>query len=731
MFDGELPAATAALIPAAAGHTAKGLAYSAAELAEMKLPGSPETERGVKMLAARQSWASRPRLARGGGVEYPLATLPADLRDAIIARMARAAAPAVIPVAADVAPAADLADWQRDIRDARAAICREAERMAAAMGRGVKAAAQALAAALQAGEATPALAALAARANHKAGGGAGRTLSARTIERWMQAMAAGGAGALAPKNGGPQAVEPPWLPTLLKLYRSPTKPPLNACLRELPKHWTPGAGEKYPSPTAAREWLTRLSAANRNKGRMGPRALLALKAYKRRDTSMLAPLDVVMADGHTFRARIAHPVTGKPCQPEVMAVLDAASRKVVGWSAGIAESTAVVMDGIRHVVASHGVPAVLYTDNGAGFVNDAVSDEITGFYARIGMDHVKAQPGRAQARGLIERPNRSLWRDSAKKLPSYCGRDMDREAGKALAKKIDVDIKERGASPALMAWDDFLLWLAAEVDAYNNRPHRALPLSPLGDKGGKRHMTPAEAWEARAAEHRAMGWELTKVPADEIADLFRPHLRRACRRGEVQLPWGVYFAAELVPHHGDEVLVAYEVQDGSTVWVKDLTGRLICTAARGGNVTPFLPASKIEHARAKRAEGQIKRLAGKAAVVAEEARGAGLIDLQPNQPAAIELTAEEIQAAEAEIAKLEARQKPQGPDGDARPNFGDDAAWAAWLLKNPAAMTASDAGHLLDLLAHPATRDWWRAEGIDLAALADLAAAQTGELRYA
>jgi hypothetical protein len=46
--------------------------YSAAELAEMGLPGLPGTKQGVLKLAKRRAWAAnaRTRIGRGGGVEY-------------------------------------------------------------------------------------------------------------------------------------------------------------------------------------------------------------------------------------------------------------------------------------------------------------------------------------------------------------------------------------------------------------------------------------------------------------------------------------------------------------------------------------------------------------------------------------------------------------------------------------------------------------------------------------
>lgn len=699
-----------------------GAAYNAVELAAMEIPGMPGSERGLQLRATRENWPSRPRAGIGGGVEYPLLTLPASLKNAILKRLARALEPQPAPPPAPIVTA-EIADWQRDIRDARAAICAEVDRLAALHGsRGRKSAVAVIAAAAAAGELSPALQALAASANNKDGkrnprlAKGGRALSARTIERWLTDRDRGGVAALTPRNGGRQVATPGWLPALMQLYRRPSKPPLNACLRDLPGHWAPSKpGEKYPSASTARMWLGKQAAQERNKGRLGPRAMLALQAFRRRDTSMLAPLDVVVADGHTFRAFVAHPVTGKRFQPEVMAVLDVATSKVVGWSAGVAESTQVVMDGIRHAVTSHGNAAILYTDNGSGFCNDAVSDAVVGFYARIGLTHERAEPGRAQARGKIERPNRSLWRDAAKKLPSYCGADMDREAGKSITKRIDKDIKERGASAVMLGWDEFLTWLGSEVENYNNRPHRSLP--KIAEGKTSRHMTPSEAWDAKCAEHRKQGWDLIPVSAEEADDLFRPHVIRACRRGEVQLPWGRYFAQALVPHHGDDVIVAYEVQDGSCVWVKTLDGRLICTAARDGNVTAYMPASKVDHARQSRAAGQLRRMAGKAADIRDEACGAGLIDAVATPT--LDLTADEMAAAEAELVKLS---RGKTVNENERPNFGDDAAWAAWLAAHPEQATDADRGHLADLLAHRATREWWRAEGLDLDVLASIAA---------
>ncbi|MDX2094336.1 MAG: transposase [Alphaproteobacteria bacterium] len=66
------------------------VAYTARELAEMTLSGWPNTRQGIEYLAKKGRWPSKPREARGGGSEYPLATLPAALQKAIIGRMVEA-----------------------------------------------------------------------------------------------------------------------------------------------------------------------------------------------------------------------------------------------------------------------------------------------------------------------------------------------------------------------------------------------------------------------------------------------------------------------------------------------------------------------------------------------------------------------------------------------------------------------------------------------------------------
>jgi len=608
-------------------------------------------------LASRDGWAGHKRGGRGGGIEYQapvlLKVLPEPAKEALLGHLieqpARAQLPAVnapAPIVAnDQAPTpldpTRLADWQRRCADARAAIIIDLEQLAAAAGisKAIKKTVELAAA----GQLRPEVQAMVPQANARAGKEGGRHLSRPTLYRWRADYQRDGWNGLVPQETAAAKPVPAWAGELLRLYRVPSKRSLAAILDELPRHLP--AEVIPPSYDQARRFLEELSPVDRERGRHGPNSLLQFKAFKRRSTEGLVPLQVVTADGQTFKADVAHPVHGKPFRPEICSLLDVATRYCFGWSAGLAESGKVVMDCIRHGVSRLGLFGIFYTDNGSGFINKAMTDETLGLLARLGAIPKNALPGRAQARGKIER-FQLVWKSAARKLVTYNARDMDNEARRKVTKRLAADLRETGTSRLLMSWQDFLAWCQGEVDAYNNRPHRSLKKIRDAATGKLRHMSPAEA----LADHRANGWEPEAAPAGAMDDLFRPYLRRRTQRGEVTLPWGRYFHQALVQFGGDFVRVGYEVQDPSKVWIRtDTDGRLICIAERDANVIPEQPASALEHAQIARTKAKLK-LAERDRELALAELGGGYIDhrlatemtpTQIEQQAALEAEVEE------------------------------------------------------------------------------------------
>ncbi len=608
---------------------------TARELAEMCLPSMPESERAFQIRADREGWAFRKRDGRGGGREYCvkslLKVLPKDACDALITHLTTAEpALAALPVATQSSlPAvardlATMADWQRRCADARALILAEVERRTSLVG--VDRAILSVVDDAQRNQLRSDLADCIPLANARGGRTGNRTLSYRTVYRWRGQHQADGWAALLPADGAREQPVPAWAEALLKAYRVPMHKSLAAVLDDMRKELP--ANTPMPSYGQARRFLDRMSIVDRERGRHGPNGLLKFKAHKRRSTAGLQPLDVVTADGHSFKADVAHPRHGQPFRPEVCALQDVATRYVFGWSAGLAESSTVVMDAIRCGVEHLGLFGIFYTDNGAGFVADAMTADVTGFLARVHATPMNSLPGRAQARGKIERLQGTLWKRAARKLPTFNARDMDNEARRKVVKLVAKDIKKRGASRLLLSWRDFLDFCADQVAAYNNRPHRSLPKTRDAETGAMRHMSPAEALNAA----RLTGWAPETLTNAEAADLWRPYELRTTRRGEVSLPWGRYFHQALVPFGGEQVRVGYDIHDGSKAWVRTRDdGRLICVAVRDGNVIPEQPMSKVEHAREKRSAGRLKLIDQHRADVLAEA-GPGLIEHQPEMP---------------------------------------------------------------------------------------------------
>jgi putative transposase len=665
--------------------------YSCAELAEMKLPGLPETKKGWIDLVARGNWPKHKRSGRGGGYEYqPPAPIMTLIKERALQTLiqSNAVTTATAPATITAQPAAtpgELKDWQRQIAEARAAICSEVRRLETVSG--IDRAICTVIDLAAREQLPPHIQRLVPIANAKAG--KSRTLSRTTLYRWLKESS--NVTLLAPKTRETADI-PPWAPYLLNLYGQPQKPSLAYCIERLPEILP--AVILPPSYSAAHRFLLKMSNVDKQRGRMGSREIKSILPFTRRDTSYMWPADAYTADGHTFDAEIAHPAHGKAFRPEITTVLDIATRKAVGWSVGLAESTWAVLDALRHACLSCGNPGIFYVDNGSGYKNAAMSDESTGFMSRLGIELTHSLPYNSQARGIIERAHQTIWVKAAKTLPTYMGEKMDAQAKQTVFKITRKDIKTFGKSKYLMDWADFMTFCQQQIDDYNNRPHRALP-KVRGEDGKKRHQTPNEAW----AEAVAQGFEPVMVDAHEASDLFRPYKTCKIIRGEIRLFNNLYFSRELEHHHGETARVGYDIHDASRVWVRNRQGQLLCIAEFGANKRGYFAESKIDQANYKRMRAKIKRLDAKREEAEQELNPPQLIEYQPGielppmaiaQPeqAAIEVAETiEIQTAETQTTNVSPLIK--------RPHFKSTIEKYTWLMNHKRTWDAQDARFLM------------------------------------
>lgn len=692
---------------------------SAAAWADLMLPGLPATTQGITKKAKREGWPARKAEGRegGGGMLYPLSALPAEaVAEYRLKHETRPAVQAQPPVPQLQAPET-VAAWQIACRDARLALLAEVDAIQLRTDMSPRKAALTLVQLARAGQLRPDLQERIPLANARAGKDGKRTLALRTVQLWQAAREKDGAAGLLPKAPG-RSGRPAWADAFLKLWRDPRNPDIAEVLRDLAKALPEDA--EMPSYDQARRFLKSLPPQERERGRRGPRAMFALRAYKKRTTDDLEPTSIYTADGKLFPAEVCNPLSGLPFKPELTTVLDVATRRCVGWSAALSENASGVTDAFRMACLNGGVPAIWYTDNGPGFDNVRIDDPLTGILARLGTVNYDSLPDRSHSRGVIE-SFQKVWNRAAKKLPTYSGKEVDAEYKQVVHKMTRRELKAFGSSRLFMSWEDFKRFCQDTLDTYNNSPHAGLAKISDPVTGKRRNMTPNEAWAAWEAK----GWQPVTVSEDEADDLFRSYVLRRTKRALVTLADNEYFHLALEPYHGEEVAVGYDMQDASKVWVREVErtaddhrlGRLICVAGWNDHATRYVPVSMEQLGKEQRVAQQVRRLEDKKDRALAQMTGPRLLDHQPVEPAP--LTVEESERAEAMIARLERTDEAAAARVSAggRPIFGSDTEWAAWVLEHPDAATSQDAAGLREKLRSRPFRDLCELQGIDVLAL--------------
>ena len=570
------------------------------------------TEKTVGTWAAQEEWS----FLKGSTRQFPLRMLPKRRQ----MELAAALAPALPRREGEKDALQDLAtlkEWQRRVMDARLALFAEFKRIEAS--RGTSQAVDVFCSRARRGVLPGHLQRLVNVANAR-GGRNGRAISKTMIFRW-KSWEKDGIAAFAPKDGHTEQV-PEWAPYFLKCFQRPQKPSIPEAMREMLQVLPTDI--IMPSYHQVRRWQRKRSRLDMQRGRHSTGALRRFKGYCRRSTDNLLPLDVVQCDGHSFKSKISNPFHGRPFKPEVCAVIDVKTKMCLGWSAGLAESAHTVADALRHAMTVSeakpwgGVPAILYTDKGAGNLAHMLNDSVTGVLARAGITHHTGIPGNAQGRGLVEKTNQKLWITAARKLTTFCGAGMDSLEQRRVYLRMDKEVRQTGtcALSELPSWSQFLALCEQSMRDYNNAPHAGL--KKIKDAAGRiRYMTPAEAWFTAIRE----GWQPAMLDPAILDDLFRPQVTRITSRAQVSVFGNVYFEPVLEHYHGEEVVVEYDIHDPRAIRVRDKEQRLICLAQLDRNRRDFFPVAEVERARNKRADGRIKLLRSKIEEVEAERRG--------------------------------------------------------------------------------------------------------------
>lgn len=742
--------------------------FTAAELAQIAkdrgLKGFPGTERGVQLLAEREGWndlparIARQRAGKAGGrpaMEYHLSILPDTLQQVLAGRAMKAnmVQRVVAEGEADRRKLAALKVSQvsasaRMVMEARAEILTSIEGYAAANG---QTRAWSIARFLEAQEAYRARQEIEARRD------GGEILTEReaisltrrlvltaddgfhltparlaeandrkkvpaikrtAIYDWFKARDERSAVALAPVPPKDPLPIPESFYDFLRYYAKPGKPDVtDAHAQYLKEAGTPGL-HRMPLTLHQVKYIlkNRMNNIERHVGREGLLTLRSRMAYVTRTTEDMWPTTVYSADGKTFDAEVADPVTKRPIRPEITTVIDVVTRKIVGISLARSENQRSVAEALRNSCCWNGIPAIFYVDRGPGYRNEAMDADVGGLMGRLGITKSHAAPYGSQAKGRIEVVNKTVWNTLAKRLPTYIGADMDKEAGQNVHKITRRELKEFGESRHLPSWEEFTQLCLEFVAEYNDKPHTSLPKFQDPETGRTRHMSPNECWAAHVAD----GFEPVAVDPDEADDLFRPYEVRTCRRAQVQWNGNLFFDQALEAWHEEKVMVGYDYHQADRVWVREYDlesgqpGRLICVARFGGNSERYFPKSYEQSAIETRAKGRLKRVDDKRAAIEAERDGMLQIEQQIQQPADFIDMAPSPAAEPLPVLVSEQSTSPR------RRGFASDEELAAWALENPSELSPNQIAVLQRCLSRPIARENLRANGIDTEALRTL-----------
>lgn len=587
--------------------------YTAKELTEINLSVLPGSIAGLIKLAKREKWEAQQRMGKGGGYEYHISNLPAVARKALEAQQIEALMPrlhesrAVLNKPVSVHHV-DLNERQRSTADARATVITAINAMYD-QGISKESAIAALLAQAKTGQLeqiNPVLDKALQLAKDPRGNSDSIYPSDRSIKRWF----AKDTTQLAPASKREIKI-PEWANSFLMCWQRPEKPSVEHAYRQ----FTEGYEGTPPSIYAVRRFIKKMGNVSKERGRMGARELKNILPFMRRDFSQLLPADIYSADGHTHDGEVQHPFHGRPFRPEITTFIDIATRRVVGVSVDLAESSIAVLDALISS-CTQAVPALIYVDNGGGYANALLKDKATGVLARLGSTMTHSLPYSSQARGVIERVHQTLWVDAAKGQTGFIGKDMDQEARHDQFKLSRKAVKQGGVMH-LMGWESFMQMVNERINWYNSRPHSTLP--KITDSLGKRrHQSPDEVWNHFKGE----GWSPITLTGDDAAQVFRPRTTRTASRGEIKFMSNIYFSHELTEWHGEQVHIAYDLNDPQYVWVYEPeSGTLICKAELNGNRQDYMPRSVVEQARENRAKGRKRRLEVKLEEVEAELNG--------------------------------------------------------------------------------------------------------------
>ncbi|RYY25216.1 MAG: hypothetical protein EOP62_14235 [Sphingomonadales bacterium] len=386
--------------------------FTAAELAELDLPGLRKTKRKVNELADERGWKfltndageplARPRQARGGGTEYHIDVLPAATRSALVAR----GVGAVAHVASKPETrAASMWGWFEAQNEKTQGEARKRAQIVALVETYERVGLTRSAA----------VASTAARS----------AVAASTLWGWL-ALLDGVSPAdrlpyLAPRRAGGAAaadIDARAWQLFLSDYLRPEKPTLSECFRRT-QAWAAANGIELPHQRTFNRRLDKLDQRIVVAKRAGAEALRRMLPSQQRSVAELHAMEAVNIDGHKFDVFCRYP-DGRIARPLMIAIQDVYSRKMLAWRVAESENAIDTRLAFAELFKTWGIPRHCLLDNGRAFASKWITggapnrfrfkvkdDEPLGLLTALGIVIHWATPFRGQSKP-IERAFKDL-----------------------------------------------------------------------------------------------------------------------------------------------------------------------------------------------------------------------------------------------------------------------------------------------------------------------------------
>lgn len=545
--------------------------FSAAELADAKLPGLPD-ERAIRMMADRENWRRpdwegqkwRSRPGRGGGYEYHASVLPGA------AQVKLSLDQASIDLAAErdggrrAMTREALWAWYDGLPDSKRL---EAKRRLEAL--------DTIASLKRCGVSkVVAMQEVAARADVALSGLYRWEQLVYRVERhdWLPHLAPRHAGRHSAVECAPEAWE-----AIKADYLRPERPNFSDCYRRLERmakdrKWT------IPSITTLQRRMDALPEGVRVLARDGAEALKRLFPAQQRSRGHFHALEAVNADGHKWDVFVRWP-DGSIGRPMMCAFQDLYSGTVLSWRIDRTANKEAVRLAFGDLVEVYGIPSLCWLDNGRDFGSKWITggtpnrfrfkvrdEEPSGVMTQLGVEVHWTTPYSGQSK-----PIERAFRDMAQGIAKH-----PRFAGAYVGNKVDA--KPENYGHAAVPLDVFIATVGEGIAEHNARIGRRSQVC-----GGTLSFEQAFAASYAVAPIRKATAEqrrLWLMAAEQI--------RVDRQDGSITLEGNRFWSDFLTPFRGQRVTVRFDpqsLQDPLHVYRNDggYLGAAECVLAAGFN----------------------------------------------------------------------------------------------------------------------------------------------------